>query len=60
MIAARNPFKRVLGLLIHGGEVVTNLAFGTKINRHVARRLLMGNPNILTLTQSRDEKYNRP
>ena len=59
-VAARNPFKLFIGAAVHGFEVFSNKAFGTRTNQDTIRRLLIGRPSIQTLTPSPDPGFNRP
>jgi hypothetical protein len=58
-IAASNPFKRIVGALVHAGEVVQNKMFNTRTSQDTIRKLMLNNPNVQTITPSPDPKFNR-
>jgi len=58
-IAAKNPFAKIVGALVHAEEVVQNSVFGTKTNQDTVRNLLINNPKVQTITPSPDSKWNR-
>ena len=58
-IAAKNPFAKMVGALVHAEEVVQNSVFGTKTNQDTVRNLLINNPKVQTITPSPDPKWNR-
>jgi hypothetical protein len=58
-IAASDPFKKIVGALVHAEEVVQNSVFKTKTSQDIIRKLLINNPNVQTVTPSPDPKFNR-
>lgn len=58
-IAAKNPFKKLVGAIVHGAEVLQNKITDTKTNQDTIRKILIQNPKV-AITPSPDPKFNKP
>jgi len=54
-----NYANGLLGMILHGGEVLENKLFNTETNQDTVRRILLRDPKIQTITPSRDPRFNR-
>ncbi|MDR1727447.1 MAG: hypothetical protein LBT74_05910, partial [Acidobacteriota bacterium] len=58
-IVVDNPFKKIIGAVVHAEEVIMNKMFNTRTDQDLIRMILINNPNIQTITPSPERKYNR-